>query len=68
VDEPAAVAAIPEPLSDGSGNPLLERLDRSDGQRLLALPAELVWASTWMAEAKRSAPWSASCSSTRTCC
>jgi len=33
------------------GNPLLERLDPADGRRLLALPAELVWASTWMAEA-----------------
>ncbi len=37
--------------SDGSGNPLLERLDPSDGRRLLALPGELAWASTWMAEA-----------------
>jgi hypothetical protein len=36
---------------DGSGNPLLERLDPDDGQRLLALPGELVWASTWMVEA-----------------
>ena len=36
---------------DGSGNPLLERLDPSDGRRLLSLPGELVWASTWMAEA-----------------
>jgi hypothetical protein len=36
---------------DGSGNPLLERLDPADGRRLLALPGELVWASTWMAEA-----------------
>ena len=36
---------------DNSGNPLLERLDPGDGGRLLALPGELVWASTWMAEA-----------------
>lgn len=35
----------------GSGNPLLERLDPGDGERLLALAGELVWASTWMAEA-----------------
>jgi hypothetical protein len=34
-----------------SGNPLLEWLDPGDGARLLALPGELVWASTWMAEA-----------------
>jgi hypothetical protein len=40
-----------EDATDGSGNPLLERLDPSDGRRLLALPGELVWASTWMAEA-----------------
>jgi HAD domain in Swiss Army Knife RNA repair proteins len=36
---------------DGVGNPLLERLDPGDGRRLLALPGELVWASTWMGEA-----------------
>jgi hypothetical protein len=36
---------------DGSGNPLLDRLDPGDGRRLLALPGELVWATTWMAEA-----------------
>ncbi|MEU8261734.1 HAD domain-containing protein [Micromonospora sp. NPDC048999] len=36
---------------DGPGNPLLDRLDREDGHRLLALPGDLVWASTWMAEA-----------------
>ncbi|WP_433286621.1 HAD domain-containing protein [Micromonospora sp. CA-244673] len=36
---------------DDSGNPLLERLDPADGRRLLALSGELVWASTWMAEA-----------------
>ncbi|BCB79607.1 HAD domain-containing protein [Phytohabitans flavus] len=36
---------------DGFGNPLLDRLDPADGERLLALPGELVWASTWMAAA-----------------
>ncbi|MCX4473056.1 HAD domain-containing protein [Micromonospora sp. NBC_01655] len=36
---------------DRHGNPLLDRLDPADGRRLLALPGELVWASTWMAEA-----------------
>lgn len=38
-------------VGDGLGNPLLDRLDPADGRRLLALPGELVWASTWMAEA-----------------
>jgi hypothetical protein len=33
------------------GNPLLDRLDPADGRRLLALPGELAWASTWMNEA-----------------
>lgn len=37
--------------TDHSGNPLLERLNPDDGPRLLALPGDLVWASTWMAEA-----------------
>jgi hypothetical protein len=37
--------------SDGSGNPLLERLDPGDGPRLGALPGDLVWVSTWLAEA-----------------
>lgn len=36
---------------DRSGNPLLDRLDPDHGRQLLALPGELVWASTWMAEA-----------------
>jgi hypothetical protein len=37
--------------ADGVGNPLLDRLEPADGGRLLALPGELVWASTWVAEA-----------------
>ncbi|WP_089004126.1 HAD domain-containing protein [Micromonospora rifamycinica] len=37
--------------ADRHGNPLLDRLDPADGQRLRALPGELAWASTWMAEA-----------------
>lgn len=37
--------------SDRYGNPLLNRLDPDDGRRLLALPGELVWASTWAADA-----------------
>ncbi|MCZ7438108.1 hypothetical protein O7598_16985 [Micromonospora sp. WMMC241] len=39
------------PGDDHSGNPLLDRLDPDDGRRLLALPGDLVWASTWMADA-----------------
>jgi hypothetical protein len=38
--------------SDGaSGNPLVDRLDPGDGHKLLALGCQLVWATTWMAEA-----------------
>jgi HAD domain in Swiss Army Knife RNA repair proteins len=33
------------------GNPLLDRLNPDDGPRLLALGCDLVWATTWMAEA-----------------
>lgn len=36
---------------DQTGNPLLDRLDPDDGRRLLALPGELVWASTWTTDA-----------------
>ncbi|RZU72520.1 hypothetical protein EV384_0889 [Micromonospora kangleipakensis] len=32
-------------------NPLLTRLDPDDGPRLLALRCDLVWATSWMAEA-----------------
>jgi hypothetical protein len=35
----------------GPGNPLLARLDPRHGARLWALPGDLVWATTWMAEA-----------------
>jgi hypothetical protein len=41
---------------DGPGNPLLERLDPDDGRRLLDLPGDLVWASTWMADTNDLAP------------
>jgi hypothetical protein len=37
--------------SDQTGNPLLYRLDPGDGARLVALGCELVWATSWMAEA-----------------
>jgi hypothetical protein len=33
------------------GHPLLHRLVPADGPRLLALPGELVWATTWQGEA-----------------
>ncbi|MFU8874451.1 HAD domain-containing protein [Micromonospora sp. SL4-19] len=42
--------AVVQPLG-GTGNPLLDRLDPDDGRRLLALGCQLVWATTWMAEA-----------------
>ncbi len=38
------------PLTD-AGHPLLGRLDLTVGARLLALPCELVWATTWQHEA-----------------
>jgi len=41
---------VVQPLG-GTGNPLLDRLDPDDGRRLLALGYQLVWATTWMAEA-----------------
>src|SRR5690242_5116106 len=38
-------------VTDQSGNPLLNRLDPSDGRRLLALDCRLRWATTWMSDA-----------------
>jgi hypothetical protein len=38
-------------IHDSVGNPLLDRLDPLDGRRLLALPGDLVWATTWVADA-----------------
>jgi hypothetical protein len=38
-----------EPSDDD--NPLLARIDPRHGPRLAALPCELVWATTWMADA-----------------
>nr|WP_290862660.1 HAD domain-containing protein [Hamadaea sp.] len=37
--------------SGDSANPLLAGLDPGHGRRLAALPCDLVWATTWMAEA-----------------
>ncbi|WP_328518446.1 HAD domain-containing protein [Actinoplanes oblitus] len=45
-----AGGASGEPAAD-RGNPLLDRLDPEDGRRLLALGGQLVWATTWMAQA-----------------
>jgi hypothetical protein len=63
--------ATPEQLPDGypryrtppelrglSANPLLARIDPALGPLLAALPYELVWATTWMADANECvAPW-----------
>ncbi|MEH0821468.1 MULTISPECIES: HAD domain-containing protein [unclassified Micromonospora] len=48
-DRPSTEAAAD--AFGGGGNPLLDRLDPADGRRLLALECQLVWATTWMAEA-----------------
>ncbi|MFB7667627.1 HAD domain-containing protein [Kitasatospora sp. NPDC056138] len=40
----------PEPLG-GDANPLLTRINPAHGPRLAALPCEVVWATTWMADA-----------------
>ncbi|MFE9852258.1 hypothetical protein ACFYPN_26165 [Streptomyces sp. NPDC005576] len=43
---------------EDDGNPLLTRINPAYGPRLLSLECELVWATTWMAEANRVvAPW-----------
>ena len=34
-----------------TGNPLVDRLDPDDGRKLLRLGCQLVWATTWMADA-----------------
>jgi hypothetical protein len=43
-------SAVTQPMA-GTDNPLLDRLDPDDGRMLLALGCQLVWATTWMAEA-----------------
>ncbi|MFK4225323.1 HAD domain-containing protein [Streptomyces sp. NPDC019890] len=40
----------PEPL-EAYANPLLTRINPAHGPRLLALPCDLVWATTWMSDA-----------------
>jgi hypothetical protein len=39
------------PANETPGNPLLDRLNPADGPRLLGLGCQLVWATTWMADA-----------------
>ncbi|WP_329501008.1 HAD domain-containing protein [Kitasatospora herbaricolor] len=39
------------PAVGAAANPLLARIDPALGPRLAALPCELVWATTWMADA-----------------
>ncbi|WEV24103.1 HAD domain-containing protein [Streptomyces sp. 71268] len=41
---------VPEPQG-ASANPLLARINPAHGPRLAALPCDLVWATTWMADA-----------------
>jgi len=48
--ERSPVGAVTQ-LPNTTGNPLLDRLDPDDGRRLSALGCQLVWATTWMAEA-----------------
>ncbi|CCH35656.1 hypothetical protein ABZ816_13720 [Actinosynnema sp. NPDC047251] len=43
--------AYPAFRSVDGGNPLLERVDPAHGARLAALPCDLVWATTWGADA-----------------
>lgn len=40
----------PDPVGSDA-NPLLARINAEHGPRLMALPCELVWATTWMADA-----------------
>lgn len=37
--------------AETSGSPLMDRLEPADGRTLLGLGCELVWATTWMADA-----------------
>ncbi|MFJ4715106.1 HAD domain-containing protein [Streptomyces sp. NPDC088785] len=56
---PTGHRTYPGPWTPGpAGNPLLPRLDPALGPLLRALPCELVWATTWGAEANDVvAPW-----------
>lgn len=48
-EHPGGRAAC-SPLPEGA-NPLLARIDPRNGARLSALPCDIVWATTWMADA-----------------
>lgn len=44
--------------SGADGNPLIPRINPAYGPRLMALPCELVWATTWMSDANECvSPW-----------
>ncbi|MDI6099606.1 HAD domain-containing protein [Actinoplanes sp. NEAU-A12] len=45
------LASVTPRTAEAPGNPLVDRLDPADGHRLLALGCQLVWATTWMADA-----------------
>ena len=45
------VSDLAAPLHHASGNPLVDRLDPADGRRLVGLGCQLIWATTWRAEA-----------------
>jgi hypothetical protein len=53
---PFGAASYPSYGDDvpADAHPLLNRLDPAHGRRLAALPCELVWATTWMADANES--------------
>ncbi|MFB7906326.1 HAD domain-containing protein [Kitasatospora sp. NPDC056076] len=48
---PGGYPTYPGPGAGPSGNPLVARVDPGLGPRLLALPCQLVWATTWLADA-----------------
>lgn len=53
---PTYETGLRSPSADA--NPLITRIDPAHGPRLMALPCELVWATTWMADANECiAPW-----------
>lgn len=41
----------PQQVSSATANPLLARLNPEHGRRLSQLPCDLIWATTWMADA-----------------
>ncbi|MBD0692026.1 HAD domain-containing protein [Streptomyces sp. CBMA123] len=48
---PGGYPSYPGPGTGPEGNPLVARVDPGLGRRLLALPCQLVWATTWLADA-----------------